>query len=60
MHEGMTSSLDLQKLSTVHERIAHTSSEDGIARLASPDVESSQRFFRQCGGCKPYRSAGST
>ena len=39
MHEAMARSLDLQKLSTEFERIAHTSSEDGIARLASPGVE---------------------
>ena len=45
MHEGMTSSLDLQKLSTEHERIAHTSSEYGIARLASPGVEGLQICF---------------
>ena len=34
----MTTSMDLQKLSTEFERIADTSSEDGIARLPSPGV----------------------
>ena len=45
MHEAMASSLGPQKLSTEFERIAHTSSEDGIARLASPGVEGLHIFF---------------
>ena len=45
MHKGMTSSLDLQKLSTEHERIVHTSSGDGIARLESPGVEGLHILF---------------
>ena len=38
----MTTSMDLQKLSIEFERIADTSSEDGIARLPSPGVEGLQ------------------
>ena len=45
MHAAMARSLNLQKLSTEFERIAHTSSEDGIARLASPGVEGLHIFF---------------
>ena len=35
----MTTSMDLQESSTVFEGIGDTSSEDGIARLTSPEVE---------------------
>ena len=41
----MASWLDPEKLSTEFERIADTSSEDGIARLACPGVEGLQIFF---------------